>query len=75
MKISPINLEQLNWQKILERFTIKTNSSTEQIFQLTITAKNFSEKLKNLSTIQISNLYNYDKVCFLFFFCIIYLFK
>ncbi len=74
MKISLINLEQLNWQKILERFTIKTNSSTEQIFQLTITAKNFSEKLKNLSTIQISNLYNYDKVCFFFFF-IVYLFK
>ena len=51
----------------------KNNPAAEQFFQLTITAKNFSERLKNLSTIKVSsettNPYNCDKVCF-----IIYLF-
>ncbi|CAF0817065.1 unnamed protein product [Adineta steineri] len=63
--ISAMTLEQLNWQQILERFTIKNNLVTEQFFQLTITAKNFSERLKHLSTTKISlgmnNTYNYDK--------------
>ncbi|CAF1147895.1 unnamed protein product [Adineta steineri] len=63
--ISSMTLEQLNWQQILERFTIKNNLVTEQFFQLTITAKNFSERLKHLSTTKISlgmnNTYNYDK--------------
>lgn len=61
--LSSTNIEQLNWQQIIERFTRKTNPANEQIVQLTITAKNFSEKLKNLPLMQISNLYNYDKVC------------
>jgi hypothetical protein len=56
----------LNWQEILERFTSKANAAHEQLSQLTITAKNFSEKLKNLSTNQISNLYNYEKVRLVF---------
>jgi hypothetical protein len=58
--LPPATIEQLNWQQIVERFNTKTNSANEQIFQLTITAKNFSERLKK----QTSNLYNYDKVCF-----------
>ena len=44
----------------------KNNPTAEQFFQLTITAKNFSERLKNLSTIKVSsgttNTYNCDKV-------------
>jgi hypothetical protein len=56
----------------------KSNSVGEQFFQLTITAKNFSERLKNLSTIKISsgttNPYNCDKVRFLshLFICILF---
>lgn len=61
-----ITIEQLNWQQIHERFNRKVIPINEQLFQLTITAKNFAEKLKTLPTIQISNLYNYDKVCFFF---------
>ncbi len=51
----------------MERFTSKTSSTAEQLFQLTITAKNFSDKLKNFSAARISslmhNVYNSDKVC------------
>jgi hypothetical protein len=51
----------------VERFTSKTSSTAEQLFQLTITAKNFSDKLKNFSAARISslmhNVYNSDKVC------------
>jgi hypothetical protein len=56
-------LEQLNWQQIPQRFIAKINSADEQFFQLTITAKNFTERLKNLPIMQRNNLYNYDKVC------------
>jgi len=62
--LPPATIEQLNWQQIVERFNTKTNTANEQIFQLTITAKNFSERLKK----QTSNLYNYDKVCFFLIF-------
>ena len=65
------NLKQLNWHQIVDRFFSKNNLIAEEFFQLTITAKNFSERLKSLSTTQISsvmsNIYNYVKVCFLFF--------
>ncbi|CAF3071587.1 unnamed protein product [Rotaria sp. Silwood2] len=63
--IPPINFQQLNWQKIVDRFFAKNNSTAEGLNQLTITSKNFSERTKNLSTTRISllmsNLYNYDK--------------
>ncbi|CAF3512014.1 unnamed protein product [Adineta steineri] len=56
---------QLSWLQIIERFTKKNSSAAEQLFQLTITAKNFSDKLKNLSPTRISslmnNVYNSDK--------------
>jgi hypothetical protein len=58
---------QLSWLQIVERFTLKNNPSAEQLFQLTITAKNFSDKLKNFPPARISslmnNVYNSDKVC------------
>jgi hypothetical protein len=51
----------------VERFTLKNNPVAEQIFQLTITAKNFSDKLKNFSGAKIAslmnNVYNSEKVC------------
>jgi len=57
---------QLSWLQILERFNTKTNPTAEQLFQLTITAKNFSDKIKNLSPNRISTLlasvYQTDKV-------------
>lgn len=53
-----LNLQDLNWQDILDRFTKKISSSDEQLLQLTITAKNFAEKSKHMSI----NVYNYDKV-------------
>ncbi len=55
----------------MERFTLKNSSTAEQLFQLTITAKNFSDKLKNFSPTKIAslmnNVYNSDKVCDIFF--------
>ncbi len=58
---------QLSWLQIVERFTSKNNPAAEQIFQLTITAKNFSDKLKNFSAAKIAslmnNVYNSEKVC------------
>ncbi|CAF3873762.1 unnamed protein product [Rotaria sordida] len=60
-----INFQQLNWQEIVNRFIVKNNTATEGLNQLIITSKNFSERIKNLSTIQLSsimsNLYNSDK--------------
>ncbi|CAF1070608.1 unnamed protein product [Rotaria sordida] len=56
---SPTVPGQLSWLQIVERFTSKNSSVAEQLFQLTITAKNFSDKLKNLSTI--NNVYNSNK--------------
>ncbi|CAM4927698.1 unnamed protein product [Rotaria socialis] len=63
------NVQQLNWQEILERFNEKNNTTSEELFQLTITAKNFSERIKNLSKTQLTsiknNFYNYDKDTYL----------
>lgn len=68
--ITPAHFKQLNWEQIFGRFIAKNNLAAEVIFQLKITSKNFSEKLKSLSATQISsimsNLYNYDKVRFIF---------
>jgi hypothetical protein len=51
----------------VERFTLKNSPAAEQLFQLTITAKNFSDKLKNFSATKIASLMNNvdnsDKVC------------
>ncbi|CAF1177190.1 unnamed protein product [Adineta ricciae] len=62
---SPTNPGQLSWLQIVERFTSKNGSTAEQLFQLTITAKNFSDKLKHFSVARISslmsNVYNGDK--------------
>ncbi|CAF3466732.1 unnamed protein product [Rotaria socialis] len=61
---SPASSGQLSWLQIVERFTSKNSSAAEQIFQLTITAKNFSDKLKNLSFTRmssISSVYNSNK--------------
>ncbi|CAF3952566.1 unnamed protein product [Rotaria sp. Silwood2] len=55
---SPAISGQLSWLQIVERFTSKNSSAAEQLFQLTITAKNFSDKLKNLSTTRISSMNN-----------------
>ncbi|CAF0846447.1 unnamed protein product [Didymodactylos carnosus] len=41
---------QLSWLQIVERFTTKSNEAAEMLFHLTSTAKNFSEKLKSLSS-------------------------
>ena len=58
--------EQLSWLQIVDRFTRKNSSTAEQLFQLTITAKNFSDKLKNLPPAKLTSLmnviYNSDKV-------------
>ncbi|CAF2058869.1 unnamed protein product [Rotaria magnacalcarata] len=63
------DVQQLNWQEILERFNEKNNTTSEELFQLTITAKNFSERIRNLSKTQltsiIKNFYNYDKDTYL----------
>jgi len=51
-----ITAGQLTWLQIVDRFTNKTSTVAEQIFQLTITAKNFSDKLKHLSPTKLSTL-------------------
>lgn len=51
-----MNGGQLTWLQIVDRFTNKTSTVAEQIFQLTITAKNFSDKLKHLSPTKLSAL-------------------
>ncbi|CAF1430242.1 unnamed protein product [Adineta ricciae] len=60
-----VTSEHLTWQNILERYLTKNDAVGEQIFQLTITAKNFSERVKSLSTSRVgsgvANTYNCDK--------------
>jgi hypothetical protein len=55
---SPASSGQLSWLQIVERFTLKNSPAAEQLFQLTITAKNFSDKLKNFSATKIASLMN-----------------
>lgn len=49
---------QLSWLQIVERFSGKTSKTSEQIFQLTITAKNFTEKVKHLPPSKLSSFNN-----------------